>query len=134
MIVDPNAEIAEGFPANVMPQNYGQPLSPKELEDLVQFLIEEPAGGKGGGSKSKGGEPPAAGRRPLTSLRTMGTRLKDRLDISPQRYAQVAVVALGALALIVLTGAGCASPAPASAARTGPSATAARCPRSIPTR
>jgi cytochrome c oxidase assembly protein subunit 15 len=36
----------------------------------------------------------------------MGARLKDRLDISPQRYAQVTLVALGALALIVLTGAG----------------------------
>jgi heme a synthase len=36
----------------------------------------------------------------------MGTRLKDRLDISPQRYAQVTLVALAALSLIVLTGAG----------------------------
>lgn len=36
----------------------------------------------------------------------MGARLKDRLDISPQRYAQVTLVALGALSLIVLTGAG----------------------------
>ncbi|HEX3173217.1 MAG TPA: COX15/CtaA family protein [Solirubrobacterales bacterium] len=36
----------------------------------------------------------------------MGARLRDRLDISPQRYAQVTLVALGALALIVLTGAG----------------------------
>ena len=35
----------------------------------------------------------------------MGSRLKDRLDISPRRYAQVAFVALAALALIVLTGA-----------------------------
>ncbi|HEY5815518.1 MAG TPA: COX15/CtaA family protein [Solirubrobacterales bacterium] len=35
----------------------------------------------------------------------MGTRLKDRLDVSPQRYAQVTVVALVALSLIVLTGA-----------------------------
>jgi cytochrome c oxidase assembly protein subunit 15 len=35
----------------------------------------------------------------------MGTRLKHRLDISPRRYAQVAAVALAALALIVLTGA-----------------------------
>src|ERR1044072_4474467 len=33
------------------------------------------------------------------------TRLKDRLDISPRRYAQVTLVALVALALIVLTGA-----------------------------
>jgi heme a synthase len=36
----------------------------------------------------------------------MGTRLKDRLDISPPRYAQVTLVALAALSLIVLTGAG----------------------------
>jgi cytochrome c oxidase assembly protein subunit 15 len=36
----------------------------------------------------------------------MGARLKDRLEISPARYAQVALVALGALSLIVLTGAG----------------------------
>jgi cytochrome c oxidase assembly protein subunit 15 len=36
----------------------------------------------------------------------MGARLKDRLDISPKRYAQVTAIALGALALIVLTGAG----------------------------
>jgi cytochrome c oxidase assembly protein subunit 15 len=35
----------------------------------------------------------------------MRTRVKDRLDISPQRYAQVTLVALAALALIVLTGA-----------------------------
>jgi len=57
MIVDPNAEIPKGYPANVMPQNFGQTLSPKELEQLVQFLIEStPAGGgKSGGSKSKGG-------------------------------------------------------------------------------
>jgi cytochrome c oxidase assembly protein subunit 15 len=36
----------------------------------------------------------------------MRQRLKDRLEISPQRYAQVTLVALGALSLIVLTGAG----------------------------
>jgi len=35
----------------------------------------------------------------------MRDRLKSRLEISPQRYAQVTLVALGALALIVLTGA-----------------------------
>ncbi|HEV7771133.1 MAG TPA: COX15/CtaA family protein [Solirubrobacterales bacterium] len=35
----------------------------------------------------------------------MGQRLKDRLEISPQRYAQVTSVALAALSLIVLTGA-----------------------------
>jgi mono/diheme cytochrome c family protein len=57
MIVDPNAEVAEGFPPNVMPQNYGQALSAKEIEDLVQYLIEStPAGGgKSGSKKSQGG-------------------------------------------------------------------------------
>jgi heme a synthase len=35
----------------------------------------------------------------------MAIRLKDRLDISPRRYAQVTLVALAALSLIVLTGA-----------------------------
>ncbi|HEY5052354.1 MAG TPA: COX15/CtaA family protein [Solirubrobacterales bacterium] len=32
--------------------------------------------------------------------------MRERLNISPQRYAQVSLIALGALALIVLTGAG----------------------------
>jgi heme a synthase len=36
----------------------------------------------------------------------MRARLVDRLEISPRRYAQVTLVALGALSLIVLTGAG----------------------------
>ncbi len=46
MIVDPNAEIAEGYSANVMPTNYGQSISEGELQQLVQFLIKNsPAGG-----------------------------------------------------------------------------------------
>lgn len=51
-IVDPNAEIVKGYPANVMPANFSQALSPKELEDLVQYLLKET---QGGSSKSKGG-------------------------------------------------------------------------------
>lgn len=55
MIVNPNAEIAEGFPANVMPQNYGQTISKKELEDLVQFLVENSPAGEGKeGAKPEG--------------------------------------------------------------------------------
>ncbi len=55
MIVDPNAEIVQGFSANVMPPDYGSTLSKKELEDLVQFLSENSPAGKGkSGSKSKG--------------------------------------------------------------------------------
>lgn len=44
-IIDPNAELTKGFPANVMPANYEQALSPKELEDLVQFLLKSSGGG-----------------------------------------------------------------------------------------
>jgi mono/diheme cytochrome c family protein len=55
MIVDPNAEIVQGYPPNVMPQNFGQLLSPKELEDLIEYLIENSPAGKGqSGAKSKG--------------------------------------------------------------------------------
>jgi mono/diheme cytochrome c family protein len=54
-IADPNKEIAEGYPPNVMPANYEQMLSPKELEDLVKYLFEETGkGSKASGSASKG--------------------------------------------------------------------------------
>jgi mono/diheme cytochrome c family protein len=46
-IADPNKVIANGYPPNVMPANYEQTMSPKELDDLVQYLIEDAAGGKG---------------------------------------------------------------------------------------
>lgn len=39
-IVNPNKEIASGFPPNVMPQDYGQKLSPKQIDDLVAFLLK----------------------------------------------------------------------------------------------
>jgi mono/diheme cytochrome c family protein len=45
MIADPNAEIVKGYPPNVMPQNYEQLLSSKELEDLVKYLLENAGGG-----------------------------------------------------------------------------------------
>ncbi len=51
-IADPNATIAKGFPPNVMPADYAQSLTPKELEDLVQYLLQ---GTQQGGSKSKSG-------------------------------------------------------------------------------
>jgi mono/diheme cytochrome c family protein len=38
-IVDPNAQITQGYSAGVMPQNFGQELSPKQLDDLVAFLM-----------------------------------------------------------------------------------------------
>lgn len=39
-IVDPNAEIEQGFPPNTMPDNYGEILSPEELDALVSYLVE----------------------------------------------------------------------------------------------
>jgi mono/diheme cytochrome c family protein len=57
-VADPNKDIAPGYPANVMPANYAQTLSSKELDDLVKYLFEETSGGKGSekaaGSKSSG--------------------------------------------------------------------------------
>jgi mono/diheme cytochrome c family protein len=37
-IVDPNAEIAEGYGPGVMPQTYEQQFSPEQIADLVAFL------------------------------------------------------------------------------------------------
>jgi mono/diheme cytochrome c family protein len=37
-IVDPDAEIAEGYSAGVMPQTYEQQFSPEQIDDLVAFL------------------------------------------------------------------------------------------------
>jgi mono/diheme cytochrome c family protein len=37
-IVDPDAEIASGFNAGVMPTTYGESLDDKQLADLVAFL------------------------------------------------------------------------------------------------
>jgi Cytochrome c len=37
-IVDPNAEVAEGYTAGVMPDTYENQLSPEQLNDLVAFL------------------------------------------------------------------------------------------------
>ncbi|HEX8752904.1 MAG TPA: c-type cytochrome [Solirubrobacterales bacterium] len=57
-VVDPNAKIATGYPANVMPQNFGEILSKKELEDLIKFLYENTSKGgspAGGAKSSKGG-------------------------------------------------------------------------------
>jgi mono/diheme cytochrome c family protein len=39
-IVDPNKEITSGYAPNIMPQDFGQKLSQKQLDDLVAFLQE----------------------------------------------------------------------------------------------
>jgi cytochrome c2 len=54
-IVDPNAEITQGFPPNVMPLTYGDDISAEELRQLVQYLIEATGGGGGSGGSTGGG-------------------------------------------------------------------------------
>jgi len=39
-IVDPSAQIAEGFSDNIMPPNFGDTLQPAELDALVKYLAE----------------------------------------------------------------------------------------------
>jgi cytochrome c oxidase subunit 2 len=39
-IVDPNAKITKGYGANIMPPNFGQALSPAEIDALVKYLQE----------------------------------------------------------------------------------------------
>ena len=39
-IVDPNKQIAPGYPPNIMPPNFGQTLTPKQIDDLVAFLLK----------------------------------------------------------------------------------------------
>ena len=39
MIVHPNEEVVEGYPANVMPQNFGQTFSEAEIHQLAEFLV-----------------------------------------------------------------------------------------------
>ena len=43
-IVNPGAEVTEGFPDNLMPSDYGDKLSDQELADLVAFLVQSTRG------------------------------------------------------------------------------------------
>lgn len=44
-ITDPNAKITPGYPASVMPQNFGQTLTPPQLQQLVAYLQQATGGG-----------------------------------------------------------------------------------------
>ena len=39
-IVDPNARIAAGYQASVMPETYESSLNDEQLDALVQYLVE----------------------------------------------------------------------------------------------
>ena len=49
-ISDPNAKITPGYQPNVMPQNFGQTLTPDQLKALATYL-QTSVGGGGGGKK-----------------------------------------------------------------------------------
>jgi mono/diheme cytochrome c family protein len=54
-IADPDAEIAQGYEAGVMPQDFEQQLAQDNaLQDLVQYLIQSVSGGGGGGGGGSG--------------------------------------------------------------------------------
>jgi cytochrome c oxidase subunit 2 len=56
-ILDPNAEIAEGFPANLMPATYGAQFYAQELELLVAYMKTSVGGaGEGSGESAAGGQ------------------------------------------------------------------------------
>src|SRR3954453_21073679 len=52
-ISDPNAVIAPGYQPNVMPQNFGQTLTPDQLTALVSYLQTATGGGGAGGGGKK---------------------------------------------------------------------------------
>jgi cytochrome c2 len=54
-IVDPNAQLTQGFPPNVMPTTYEADIPADDLAQLVQFLTEETGGQTGGGQSAGGG-------------------------------------------------------------------------------
>jgi plastocyanin len=79
MIVDPNAELAEGYPSNVMPQTYGQSMSPTEVHDLAEYLVAntpakpnatEPPKKSSGGAKQAAGNEGAGETLQLTASPT----------------------------------------------------------------
>ena len=39
-IVDPSADVEQGFPDGVMPADFGDTLSPEDLDALVKYLLE----------------------------------------------------------------------------------------------
>jgi cytochrome c2 len=47
-IVDPEAQPSQGFPAGVMPQDYGEQIPEEDLKLLVDFLLENAGNGGGG--------------------------------------------------------------------------------------
>ena len=45
-ITDPEAQTTSDFPAGVMPANYGETLTPAQLQQLVRYLLQSAGGGQ----------------------------------------------------------------------------------------
>ena len=43
-IIDPAAEVAEGYPPDVMPTNFGDVMTPDQIDSLVGYLVESTSG------------------------------------------------------------------------------------------
>lgn len=56
-IIDPNAIISQGYPPDVMPQNYSESIPSGDLDQLVDYLLESTGGGAGGSGGATGGGP-----------------------------------------------------------------------------
>jgi hypothetical protein len=39
-ITEPNAHIAEGYAAGIMPQNFEERMSPEEIQALAEWLLD----------------------------------------------------------------------------------------------
>jgi mono/diheme cytochrome c family protein len=48
-IVDPNSQITQGFPPDVMPQDFETSLTPQDIKGLVDYLMQNVGGGGGSG-------------------------------------------------------------------------------------
>jgi len=59
-ISDPEAIISAGFDPGVMPANYGETLTPEQLQALAQYLLNQ-AGGQPAGAGAPGSGVPSSG-------------------------------------------------------------------------
>ena len=49
-IINPDSVIFDGFPPGVMPENFEQEIPGKNLDALVDYILQAAQGGGGGGS------------------------------------------------------------------------------------
>ena len=56
-IANPEAIISAGFDAGVMPANYGDTLTPEQLQALAQYLLNQAGGGAAGAGAPGSGTP-----------------------------------------------------------------------------